>query len=1024
MWTDSTVSFLKELEDQFDYVENIFLAHDYSTHLGTQELDFDYLGDHYDKLVYDYSQNHGLELNKYLSDCTTQGTIFVFGKKNIPRSQNSRVQGNYDFMTGRVESAIQHYNMSILFAPCKPGEVIIESYAMECVNQLSIGYGVVDSGTLVVKEKKKKQANATPESIDPAAWAKAASEEIDKMLKLEHSHKRNKKNSCTHCVTAHSSKQQQSTKIAMPVVEIFQEPRIEGNNTGQRLCRYLAVAYNNRSVILCERKAYRLAFADLEEAIRHGIEHFSSPESMHETKRRLLDCFIHMRMGAYSRELFGKMSAGWPKKLLASRCEYEKLVKDLPDTDFPPESDSNFIHRRERWPRYTDAHRYRLKFYESLLAAGSNLSPLVSFKFENGQKVLVANEAIQPGELIFLDVPLATKLNRQHSMFYCHHCLLSFRASPSQKVMSNFDIYFPCHACTYVLYCSRECRDDDARLHKYECNYYVLLNTMPIVGLIFSMVVRVGFYNVCKCAVDSDMALYLEWSKHLEKVPNFAHDCWPQQQELNEEYVNFLYAYQKGEGRAQPTQSQMCRAAYFANLLLLVADGSGWLRDELNRMGNKKGKERRNKVDEERYTAMKKLLGGIFFMHLLELINGRDLTTAIGAMSPPTGNKLTDGPIKIGLALYPTAAMLSFHCYRVANTMRIFDGNMMVVRASKVIAAGEHIKLETSNFSKTATLADVTSGVSMGEGFFCDKYRDQCSCPHCTNLKTMWSAFTTKFKRSCQSHMPLTQLQDFPRKYLALACNKCHGLIQLSKNRWTCVACKTAYDDLAFTRMLVSQNKLLADFDKQLVQFCGEMEADPYVLCKRDALRKICKTVERLENVCHRDSDWMARIFGLMFELTYRGRHYHKAAAWLGRLQAFNVRTHGAYSVPVLDYYIRMVELKFMIILMGRDADNAPRRLDDLKQHCKNTFLCLSKVGSCSRTDYFDAQKRQLLELELNFAAKLAMGRAIMTTEFFTNVHSQEKCKAKGKPKLLSEKRCLTGDEFNQFMCRQLGDML
>ena len=90
-----------------------------------------------------------------------------------------------------------------------------------------------------------------------------------------------------------------------------------------------------------------------------------------------------------------------------------------------------------------------------------SFSDTVQIKFAEGRgRYAVASREIKVGELIAIETPFVSLIDKEFSKSHCWNCLLCTK-SP-----------IPCEACSGVVYCSKECRQNaNDTYHRYECLY-------------------------------------------------------------------------------------------------------------------------------------------------------------------------------------------------------------------------------------------------------------------------------------------------------------------------------------------------------------------------------------------------------------------------------------------------------------------------------------------------------------------------------------------------------------------------
>ena len=89
----------------------------------------------------------------------------------------------------------------------------------------------------------------------------------------------------------------------------------------------------------------------------------------------------------------------------------------------------------------------------------------VEIKYEPGRgRFAVAARDIEIGTTLFREIPLTYTLNPERFGTHCQNCFIPVRG------------VIPCKKCTWVIYCSPECRDiADQSYHKTECGIIKLL---------------------------------------------------------------------------------------------------------------------------------------------------------------------------------------------------------------------------------------------------------------------------------------------------------------------------------------------------------------------------------------------------------------------------------------------------------------------------------------------------------------------------------------------------------------------
>ena len=130
----------------------------------------------------------------------------------------------------------------------------------------------------------------------------------------------------------------------------------------------------------------------------------------------------------------------------------------------------------------------RNEFFESAHAA-------IEIRYEEGRgRFAVAAEDIDMGVTLFREKPLTYTLNPEKFGTHCQHCFQPIRG------------VVPCQRCTWVCYCSSQCRSKaNASYHKYECGIIKLvlgtgLNIYAYMAL--RLVTKEGLKNLLKMKDD------------------------------------------------------------------------------------------------------------------------------------------------------------------------------------------------------------------------------------------------------------------------------------------------------------------------------------------------------------------------------------------------------------------------------------------------------------------------------------------------------------------------------------------
>lgn len=171
------------------------------------------------------------------------------------------------------------------------------------------------------------------------------------------------------------------------------------------------ITFANRSAVLFNLKKYRESILDINRAIAAG----------------------------YSKKL--------TPKLLERKKQCEEAIKRTQKSDADYEIENEKI-RQEIF-----------EFPEKRMAGVSCASSSIDISFfESMGRGIVATEDIQPGQVLVVEDPYMTNLDKKNYNFRCFHCCALNLAM------------IPCKTCTYVMYCNEKCRNESWKQgHEFEC---------------------------------------------------------------------------------------------------------------------------------------------------------------------------------------------------------------------------------------------------------------------------------------------------------------------------------------------------------------------------------------------------------------------------------------------------------------------------------------------------------------------------------------------------------------------------
>ncbi|XP_072746253.1 SET and MYND domain-containing protein 4 isoform X2 [Anoplolepis gracilipes] len=267
----------------------------------------------------------------------------------------------------------------------------------------------------------------------------------------------------------------------------------------------------------------------------------------------------------------------------------------------------------------------------------------------------VATRDIAPGEIVIVERPHCAFLLAENRLTHCHLCFARIFVS----------IPAACCTCSCVAYCSRRCRDMDAKVHLRECKL------LPILWH-------------SKASVTCFLALRAITQKSFEEIMKLKKQLMDSGSSLNisvknpyrgDDYMAF-YNLVTHEDKRLP--EDIFHRAYMAAWLFRLLRTGAYLPESIKTADTADSKL----SDEELFIAE-------LLLHNLQLLqfNSHEISELIKLKKEKTLAKAKS--IFIGGGVYPTVAMLNHSCN--PGVVRYFIGTTMVVRAARTIRTGEEI---------------------------------------------------------------------------------------------------------------------------------------------------------------------------------------------------------------------------------------------------------------------------------------------------------------------------------------------
>ena len=320
----------------------------------------------------------------------------------------------------------------------------------------------------------------------------------------------------------------------------------------------------------------------------------------------------------------------------------------------------------------------RSEYYESAHAA-------VEIKYEEGRgRYAVAAQDIDLGTVLFREKPLTQTLHPEKFGTNCQHCFKTIRG------------VIPCETCTWVCYCSPECRSAaNETYHKYECG-------------IINMILQSGFN------VYAYMALRLVTKEGLENLLKLQPDLENKRSEKsgsgNTYYSSkdFRNAYNLMAHEDSISDELWLLKGIVSVFLLKCLQQTDYFASLQ--------KEDRNELHES------ELFVGKVLFRLLNVMptNCHDISD----FESPVLDTFVPGckKVSLGAGLYPCLALVNHSCD--PSFMRCNKGNEVICVASRKIRKGEEI---SENYGLMFTVKNFKER----QDILKDHYKFECICKAC-----------------------------------------------------------------------------------------------------------------------------------------------------------------------------------------------------------------------------------------------------------------------------------------------------
>ncbi|XP_043467770.1 SET and MYND domain-containing protein 4-like isoform X2 [Leptopilina heterotoma] len=413
----------------------------------------------------------------------------------------------------------------------------------------------------------------------------------------------------------------------------------------------LGILYGNRSAALYHLTDYELAIIDTEEAVKMGYP----KELLYKLEDRRARCLLaledHSRaMDAFKSALksldFAKLTLDKKQKLesdirvmlavmergakLNENGKTNKIIKKLkvksPKCLIPKTKDTNIF-----YPAFSNA---------------------VEIKDAGGEigRFGIATRDINPGEIVAVEKAHCAVLLGEYRLSHCHLCL--------ERIFAPI----PAFCCSYVAYCSTNCRNLDSNLHSIECK---------ILGPLWSS----GTSVTCLLALRAIIQRPLNELIKLED-------------KFNEKYVGSKIRPYKGSDyealhgmvthEDKRTVEDIFHRTFMACWLLRLLKTTSYFPENV-----------KTPDSSEEQLSNEELFIGHLLLHNLQLLqfNAHEISELVKLKGEKNLSKAKN--LFIGGGQFPSVALLNHSCN--PGVIRYFIGTTMIVRAIRTIKAGMEI---------------------------------------------------------------------------------------------------------------------------------------------------------------------------------------------------------------------------------------------------------------------------------------------------------------------------------------------
>ncbi|XP_031788702.1 SET and MYND domain-containing protein 4-like [Nasonia vitripennis] len=368
-------------------------------------------------------------------------------------------------------------------------------------------------------------------------------------------------------------------------------------------------------------------------------------------------------------------------------------------------------------------------------------------------KEAVANAAVNPGEVLVAENPLASCLLPNAYNSHCQTCLKRLKLS------------YGCSDCSSISFCSYKCRNIGLNTyHKYECKIFCM-----IIGSGMSILSHLALRIVTQLGLKNCLSLYYY---NFEGI-------------MCTKLRNYLKLYDLEMHSSERSTKDYFDRVLMAAFLIQCLKQVDFFCDSKHHFDLHENRQHNEIV-----------VGTLLLRHLLLLqFNAYEIYDTISENIPNVYD--TYNLRYIGVGIYPTAARFNHECY--SATFRYFIGKMMILRSSRLLEINNVI---AENYGPIFT----KKLRSDRQRHLYGRYWFNCKCQACENdwplLNNIeYSAVKIRCNhKSCTEYIRVHLNKNYKKCYACLKCLKIQNFRKSHENIITKCVLWYAYGTTAISR--------------------------------------------------------------------------------------------------------------------------------------------------------------------------------------------------------------------------------